>query len=44
MTDNTPEWAAEEREHKARMDDETWADQYLDDDDDYMTRKEMDLP
>ena len=38
-----PEWVAEEREHKARMDDETWADQYLDDDD-YMTREEMDLP
>ena len=40
-----PEWAAEERAYKDRLDDETWADQYLDDDDDdYMTRKEMDLP
>ena len=43
MTATIPDWAAEERDHKARMDDETWADQYLDDDD-YMTRKEMDLP
>ena len=44
MTTIIPDWAAEERAHKDRLDDETWADQYLDDDDDYMTRDEMDLP
>ena len=37
------DWAAEERAYKARMDDETWADQIIDDDE-YMTREEMDLP
>ena len=43
MTATIPDWAAEERDHKARMDDETWADQIIDTDE-YMTRKEMDLP
>ena len=43
MTATIPEWAAEERAYKDCLDDETWADQYLDDDD-YMTHEEMDLP
>ena len=43
MTATIPDWAAEERKRKARLDDETWADQIIDDDD-YMTREEMDLP
>ena len=42
MPREIPDWAAEEREHKARMDDETWADQA--DNDEYMTREELDLP
>ena len=43
MPREIPDWAAEERAYKDRLDDETWADQYLDDDD-YMTREELDLP
>ena len=38
-----PDWAAEERAHKNRLDDETWEDDDQDDDE-YMTREEMDLP
>ena len=39
-----PYWAAEERAYKARLDDETWADDGQDDDYPYVTRTEMDLP
>ena len=42
MTETIPDWAAEERAYKDRLDDETWEDQA--DDDDYMTREELDLP
>ena len=42
MTTTIPDWAAEERAYKDRLDDETWADQA--DADEYMTREEMDLP
>lgn len=74
MRATDPDWYLDERAYKDRLDDETWADQYLDDegnlpkevhvglpededhigdyqtgegdfdDDDYMTREEMDLP
>ena len=37
-----PDWAAEERAYDIYLD--TLADDQADDDDDYMTRKEMDLP
>ena len=38
-----PDWAAEERAYKDRLDDETWADQIVDADE-YMTREELALP
>ena len=42
MTTTTDwDWAAEERAYKDRLDDESWADQYLDDEDDYPTRTEL---
>lgn len=44
---DSDDWTIEERVFKNYLDtltdDESWADQYLDDDD-YMTREEMDLP
>lgn len=43
MTTSIPDWASEERKRKARMDDETWADQIINSDE-YMTHEEMDLP
>ena len=43
MTATIPEWAAEERAYKDCLDDETWADQIIDDDE-YITREELDLP